>query len=161
MSDRMGLRRVPPCPHASPMAQRALTSLLTLAAERVFERLREHAAEGVSGCDYLAELTSSLLSMLVVLVSRQGGTLEEACPELHPSAMSTMLGVLASLMHSEVEMHCHGAHLLSDGVVSLLQKLSCTEAVLLAHGVLRLARVLEELVAQRLAAPRAVDAALV
>ena len=95
----MGLRRPPPCPHPSALAQRALIALLKLAAERVFDRLAAHSAEGVSGCEYVAELAGSLLSTLVVLVSRPCNTITEALPELQPAALPSMLTVLASLIY--------------------------------------------------------------
>jgi hypothetical protein len=46
-----------------------------------------------------------------------------------------MLGVLAARTRAEIELHLPGAHLASDDVISMLQRLSCAEAVLRMHGV--------------------------
>ena len=93
------------------MAQRSLTRLLQLSGERLFERVSTHAKEGVSGCEYLAELAGGVLSLLVVLVSRQGRTVSEACPELLPHPMTTLLRALTKMLRSEIEEHCGNARL--------------------------------------------------
>ena len=84
------------CPHPGPLAQHALSRLLTLAMERTFDRLCTHAAgaeEGsggaeLRGCAYLRELAGSVLSTLVVLLGRQvrEGAEPQLSLSLHPKA---------------------------------------------------------------------------